>query len=94
MCLCRDVDHAIAMDSLDFIVTGDGSHTLFNHSLQETYHSRHGAIQESVHVFIQNGLHYATANKTSLNILEVGFGTGLNALLTLQQAVERNLQIN
>jgi tRNA U34 5-methylaminomethyl-2-thiouridine-forming methyltransferase MnmC len=70
------------------IITEDGSHTLFVPELKETYHSTRGARQESVHVFLQAGMHYMlqylSINK--LNILEVGFGTGLNALLTWQEA--------
>jgi tRNA U34 5-methylaminomethyl-2-thiouridine-forming methyltransferase MnmC len=59
----------------------DGSSTLYRPDIDEHYHSIHGAIQESMHIFIKAGLKYHTGN--SLNILEVGFGTGLNALLTL-----------
>ncbi|MCW8897345.1 MAG: tRNA (5-methylaminomethyl-2-thiouridine)(34)-methyltransferase MnmD [Flavobacteriales bacterium] len=70
--------------------TADGSHTLFVPELNETYHSIHGAIQESQHVFIKNGLHYFGDKKT-VNILEIGFGTGLNALLTLL-AIENSSQ--
>lgn len=56
--------------------------------MNETYHSVHGAWQESVHVFIKNGLDYfaATNSKEEINVLEIGFGTGLNALLTLLEA--------
>lgn len=63
------------------IITEDGSHTLFVPELEEHFHSIHGAIQESMHVFIQNGL--KNCRQDEINILEVGFGTGLNALLTL-----------
>lgn len=72
---------------MQFYTTSDGSHTLLNTDLNETYHSRHGAIQESQHVFIKNGLNVATAEShgKGLHLLEVGFGTGLNALLTLMQ---------
>ncbi|RCW32481.1 tRNA (5-methylaminomethyl-2-thiouridine)(34)-methyltransferase MnmD [Marinilabilia salmonicolor] len=59
----------------------DGSSTLYRPDLDEHYHSIHGAIQESMHVFIRAGLLSHQAN--ALNILEVGFGTGLNALLTI-----------
>ena len=71
---------------LKIITTADGSHSLFNEELNETYHSVHGAIQESVHVFIKSGLRYVFEKKLTLpiSIFEVGFGTGLNALLTLQ----------
>ncbi|WP_460549033.1 tRNA (5-methylaminomethyl-2-thiouridine)(34)-methyltransferase MnmC2 [Hymenobacter daeguensis] len=70
-------------------VTGDGSATLFVPALNEHYHSHHGARQESAHVFIGAGLRplLAAGGHTAaqpLRILEVGLGTGLNALLTLQ----------
>ena len=61
--------------------TSDGSATIYDTSLDEHYHSIHGAVQESLHVFIKNGLtEIIKQNKTnkSINILEVGFGTGLN----------------
>lgn len=62
-------------------ITSDGSHTLFVPELNEHYHSVNGAIQESMHVFIETGFHHCSKNK--INIFEVGFGTGLNAYLTL-----------
>ncbi|RDC61629.1 tRNA (5-methylaminomethyl-2-thiouridine)(34)-methyltransferase MnmD [Adhaeribacter pallidiroseus] len=67
--------------------TKDGSATLYVPELNEHYHSVNGALQESMHVFIRAGLEYAWQNQTELAILEVGFGTGLNALLTLQQSL-------
>lgn len=62
------------------VITSDGSHTIFIPELNEHYHSIHGAAQESMHVFINSGLEFCTLSH--LNILEIGFGTGLNALLT------------
>lgn len=73
-------------------VTEDGSHTLYLPEMDEPYHSIHGAIQESRHVFLAHGL--LTLDKSSLNILEIGFGTGLNALLTLAEGQKRGLIIN
>ena len=65
--------------------TEDGSNSLYNKTLNEFYHSKFGAITESNHIFIQNGL-CRNNNKTDIvRILEVGFGTGLNALLTLKE---------
>ncbi len=64
----------------------DGSHTLFVPSLDEHYHSMHGAIQESLHVYIHAGFDQCT--KREVNLLEIGFGTGLNAFLTLLHAEE------
>jgi len=72
--------------SPELVVTEDGSHTLLNQSLNEHYHSTHGAIQESNHVFIRAGLVYAGTSLDSINLLEIGFGTGLNALLAMQWA--------
>jgi tRNA U34 5-methylaminomethyl-2-thiouridine-forming methyltransferase MnmC len=66
------------------IKTNDGSLTLYNKVLDETYHSVNGALTESLHVFIKNGLLYRPFEKNEIHILEVGFGTGLNALLTLE----------
>lgn len=73
-------------------LTEDGSHTIYLPELDEPYHSIHGAIQEARHVFLGHGL--LTLNKDSLKILEIGFGSGLNALLTLAEALERGLLID
>tara|TARA_B100001758_G_C18372494_1_gene592233 strand:+ start:804 stop:1460 length:657 start_codon:yes stop_codon:yes gene_type:complete len=73
------------------IITNDGSHSLFVVQINECYHSRHGAIVEAEHVFIRNG--FSAVNKPKINILEVGFGTGLNALLTAQKAETRKLKV-
>lgn len=64
----------------EIILTTDGSHTLFVPELNEHYHSIHGAIQESEFIFINNG--YEACKADPVNILEIGFGTGLNAFLT------------
>ena len=72
----------------EIIITGDGSHSFSVPELNVAYHSIHGAIQESMHVYIKTGLidsglfDYVGVH----HILEVGFGTGLNALLTLVEA--------
>jgi tRNA U34 5-methylaminomethyl-2-thiouridine-forming methyltransferase MnmC len=72
------------MESAQIRMTKDGSHTLWVPELQESYHSFHGAVTESAHVFINNGIdHYLQVHDvTEISVLEVGFGTGLNALLT------------
>jgi len=62
-------------------ITDDGSTTLYLPDLDEHYHSIHGAIQESMHVFIEAGLKHCKSN--GLKIMEIGFGTGLNTLLTI-----------
>lgn len=71
------------MPTKKLFLTEDGSITLFNESKKEYYHSIHGAVQESNHVFIDAGLGYALKSKKTINILEIGLGTGLNALLSL-----------
>jgi tRNA U34 5-methylaminomethyl-2-thiouridine-forming methyltransferase MnmC len=68
------------------VLTKDGTHTVYCEIAGETFHSMHGSLQESEHVFIRNGMRYATGVFAELHILEVGFGTGLNALLTLRDA--------
>jgi len=75
-------------------ITEDGSHTVFAQELNEHYHSIHGAVQESRHIFIGTGLHQACLNTGELNILEVGFGTGLNVLLTLADPVISGRRVN
>lgn len=74
------------------ILTEDGSHTIFIEELNEHYHSVHGALQESRHVFINAGL--KACPRQQLNVLEIGFGTGLNALLTFFEAEAGNLRVN
>jgi len=72
-------------------ITGDGSHTLYVQALDEHYHSRFGALTESKHIFIDAGL--ASLNSKKISILEVGFGTGLNALLTAMHAMHNQMTI-
>ena len=70
-------------------LTADGSHTLSIPEMGVTYHSHHGAIGESVHVYIAAGLQPFLNNsgRNTIHIFEMGLGTGLNALLTLQKAI-------
>lgn len=75
------------------IVTADGSHTLRINDWHETYHSIYGAVQESRHIYIQAALKPLLEKCLQLRIFEMGFGTGLNALLTLQEATESNANI-
>lgn len=74
--------------------TKDGSKTLFINELNENYHSHHGALQEAEHVFIKNGLNLI--NDCEINILELGFGTGLNVLVTINEYLktDKNHVIN
>lgn len=75
------------MGNIKIRVTDDGSTTLFNKQLNEHYHSVYGAMQESIHVYINAGFLKLSSGQNS--ILEIGFGTGLNALLT-QKNTERS----
>jgi tRNA U34 5-methylaminomethyl-2-thiouridine-forming methyltransferase MnmC len=81
--------------ALEIITTSDGSHSLLNTALNETYHSVHGAVQESIHIFINNGLEYHLNLHVvqNIKILEVGFGTALNVLLTIGYAQQSLRQI-
>lgn len=83
------------MTHLSFALTADGSRTLFNNKVGEHYHSRHGALQESIHVFLKSGLlFYLDKNKENKpSILEVGFGTGLNFLVTADYCLKNNISI-
>jgi tRNA U34 5-methylaminomethyl-2-thiouridine-forming methyltransferase MnmC len=71
--------------------TNDGSPTLWSEQYGETYHSGFGAVTESMHVFIEAGFNQLSANP--VHIFEMGFGTGLNALLTLRLASQKNIKI-
>ncbi|WP_297762107.1 tRNA (5-methylaminomethyl-2-thiouridine)(34)-methyltransferase MnmD [uncultured Muriicola sp.] len=74
------------------ITTADGSKTIHLEAWNEQYHSKHGAVQEAYHVFVDRGL--SAIKKSQISILEIGFGTGLNALITFLEATAKGLQIN
>jgi len=82
------------------ITTADGSKTIQIEEWDEQYHSKHGAIQEANHVFIKHGLYHLCHSERSeeslenLSILEIGFGTGLNAFITLLEAEKLKVNIN
>lgn len=76
------------------ILTSDNSHTFFDKRTGEHYHSTFGAIQESEHIFIDAALEYKSQNSKELNILEIGFGTGLNALLSYKYANDNLINVN
>lgn len=78
---------------LNIIPTADQSFTIYSEQFDQTYHSIHGAKAESMHVFIQYGLKEIAKKQNRIGIFEMGFGTGLNAVLTWQYAIELNLQI-
>lgn len=76
----------------EFVITEDGSHTIYIPEMDEHYHSTHGAIQESLHIYINQGLFQV--EKQEISILEIGFGTGLNAYLTYAFGESKKLKIN
>ena len=80
---------------MKLLLTDDGSHTLMVEELNETYHSRHGALQESKHVFIKNGFRYILSKYPTkhLRIFELGLGTGLNALLTAMESQKLSVPV-
>jgi len=77
----------------EIITTDDGSMSIRLPELDENYHSSHGALQEAKHVFIEHGLR-AIAEKNTIRIFEMGFGTGLNALLSAQEAIHLKKHIH
>lgn len=86
------------MNSPELQLTADGSHTLFLPDLDEHYHSINGAVQESVHVFIEAGLRFwltsgANTPGWGIHILELGFGTGLNTWLTLREMKDSEVPV-
>jgi len=110
--ICRQLSNE--QNDIHLIETSDGSHSLFVPALNETYHSRHGAMQESQWVFIKQGLGFAgprmhefgvssmgvtlqegqATERSRVRIHEVGFGTGLNALLAKRWAEENDLHVH
>ncbi len=75
----------------EILITSDGSTTIHLPDWNEQYHSKHGAIQEAYHVFIKSGLEFL--NKKNISILEIGFGTGLNAFITFLEASKKDLKV-
>lgn len=82
-------------DHLSILQTADGSATIYNALVGENYHSKHGAVQESLHVFVESGLKYFEKSNSvrQISILEVGFGTGLNFLLSADYCSENNITL-
>lgn len=76
----------------EIIITSDGSTSIHLPEWEESYHSKHGAIQEAQHVFIKNGL--SLCKGQSVSVLEIGFGTGLNAYITFLESQKSNQQID
>lgn len=81
------------MEDREIFETQDGSHSVFSQKFGVSYHSKYGAVQESRHVFIEAGLFPKILGKRTLAVLEIGFGTGLNAFLTFLEAESRQLEI-
>ncbi|WP_342645514.1 tRNA (5-methylaminomethyl-2-thiouridine)(34)-methyltransferase MnmD [Mucilaginibacter sp. CSA2-8R] len=83
------------MSNLSIVTTGDGSKTIFNAEVGENYHSKHGALQESQHVFLNAGLRYfmAGTDSTEVSVLEVGLGTGLNFLLSAEFCMAKSIKL-
>ena len=77
----------------EFLITGDGSVTIHLPDWNEQYHSKHGAINEARYVFINTGLHHFLGENSykEISIMEIGFGTGLNALLTVSEIEKLNI---
>lgn len=82
--------------NVQLLKTADGSYTLLQQDLMQTYHSVNGALQEAKHVFLETGLkHFRMQNQIEeVSILEVGFGTGLNFLVTADYCLKENIKLN
>lgn len=76
----------------EIALTEDGSSSIYIPEMNEHYHSYHGAIQESNHVFIEHGI--SLIKRSEIAVFEVGFGTGLNAMLTAIYAKEKNVKVD
>lgn len=83
-------------EELSVVTTADGSKTIYHPTIKENYHSKNGALQESNHVFLNSGLRYYLADKEikNVSVLEVGFGTGLNFLLTNDFCTGKEIDLN
>lgn len=76
-----------------FIKTADGSTSIYLEEMDEHYHSKHGAIAESNHIFIRNGL-LPKSGLNEISVFEVGMGTGLNVMTTIKAAEEHQLLVD
>lgn len=82
----------MSTNKINVIQTADGSSTIINEEINQTYHSVNGAVSESKYVFIENGL--KRIDKKKVAVFEVGFGTGLNAALTCIEAIKNNIYVD
>ncbi len=89
----KSTSHLLGKDDVFVVTTSDGSDTLFSKAYQSTYHSTFGAVSESKHTFLQNGLK-TQLHRSKIRILEFGFGTGLNAFLAFLFSQKHALQID
>ncbi len=79
---------------MKLVITKDGSQTIYIRSLDETYHSINGAVSESMHVFINSGFNYlCNQGLNNIRLMEIGFGTGLNAFLTLMESIKNKINV-
>ena len=85
---------AAATDERRVIPTADGSASVYAPRFDASYHSTHGAFQESRHVFVEAGLRHVAQGRDTVSVLECGFGTGLNLFASLAYAVERDLRLD
>ena len=90
-----NVNGPLEATKIEIITTTDGSHSLYLPSINESYHSVHGAINESQHVFVDQGLAYFNQQfkKSEIRVLEVGFGSGLNMLLSMLWSGRSNTSV-
>ena len=98
----QETTHSLILKR-EIIVTADGSKTIYLPDWNEHYHSKHGAVQEAQHVFIKHGFQHrieshlepdSESKNKSISILEIGFGTGLNAFLTVLEANKSHVEIH
>jgi tRNA U34 5-methylaminomethyl-2-thiouridine-forming methyltransferase MnmC len=81
---------------MSIFITEDGSHSFFSEQFGVAYHSTHGAIQETQHIFIESALRYFTQKNSvdKIKILDIGFGTGLNVFMTFLEGKNHKLDID
>lgn len=84
LCIMKYFDNEV-------VLCDDGSKTLVHSIIGDTYHSTAGSVAESIHVYIEAG--FNSMDKPKINIFEVGFGTGINAILTLMEAEKRGISV-
>lgn len=89
----KDISPTLGWDDVYIVTTHDGSDTLYSRSFDALYHSAFGAVSESKHVFIQQGL-ITQQEKSTISVLEFGFGTGLNAFLTYLFSLKKEKKVN